>query len=129
MNTTSRNLLAAFIGALSATVLYLGVAELIYHWYEVSLSDRSDGLVVAGLLLALISLPGHFIGGYGHTEFWINYFGHSHQTSADYARRYIEFHVPMFTTAALLFVVMSSVLVIFVITGSVMNRHGERFMR
>jgi hypothetical protein len=119
-----RKLLAALLGALAAGILYLGVAEVLYRWYEARLVDHGFGLVIAGVLLTLMALPGRAIGGYEHTAFWVDTLGYADQSHADFARRYVEFHVPIVTSAIAVSVVIFVSLAIFIFVGSVMDRRA-----
>ncbi len=98
-------LLLVVIGPLAPAVAYLALVESLYRWYESGLESSGTGMWLGGMLVALLSFPGDELGGYAHVQYWVNRLGLSDQPLSNYDRRFVEFHVPIFTTAALVYAV------------------------
>ena len=112
--------------ALVPTLGYLALLEALYRWYEYGLRESGIGMVVGGMLVAILSIPGDAIGGYEHTLYWVERLGYASQTSSDASRRYVENHVPIFATAGLIYVTAVLALLVISLVASFGRRHGGR---
>ncbi len=113
------------IAPLLPSAAYLGLLEALYCWYEAGLVDSGTGLWLGGMLVALLSVPGEAVGGYEHTQYWVHRLGYSNESLSNFDRRYVEFHVPIFTTAALIYVAFTLAFIVVTLLAGRANRSGR----
>jgi hypothetical protein len=94
------------LAALGPVLGYVLISESMYQLWErgaASPSAPSFIEIVGGLIGALLTAPGTSMGSYEIGQHLISFFGYEHEPAFSYHRRWFDFHVPMFLTAAALF--------------------------
>jgi hypothetical protein len=96
------------LGALGPSIAYLLLAECMYQLWERGAASPSAPTfieIVGGLIGGLLTAPGTSMGSYEIGQYLISFFGYGQEPPFSYHRRWFDFHVPMFLTAAALFAV------------------------
>jgi hypothetical protein len=87
---------------------YLAIVEALYRWLEAESASPGTGWVLGRIVITGLIIPGYIFGefcGEEYHQYWVQHLSYAYELLGKVDRKYVEWQVPVFTTAALIYIV------------------------